>query len=237
MLNPTEIQKNVLEKIRSGKVEMRSRAYFVVRSALVGVAAFLVFAVALFTLSFIFFSIRESGVQLLLAFGPPGVFTFLTLFPWVVFFLCLALLVLLGEVMRRSTIAYRLPLVRLFGGILGGALVVSALLLLTPLHAALLSAADHDHLPLLRPPYEHIHAPHPEHGIYRGEIVTIGTSTFVIAHQDTDHEPDEGTWIIVPPAAFDLRTLSPGQKVFIAGPLEGTSTVRAFGIRVMLPPL
>ncbi|MBU6214533.1 hypothetical protein KGM48_01690 [Patescibacteria group bacterium] len=230
------IQKKVLDKIRAGSVGMRSHAYFVARASLIGITAGLVLIFSLFVLSYVFFSIRESGTHLLLTFGAHGVATFAALFPWAFFILCLLLLFFLGEMIRRHTSAYRLSLIRLFGGILSGSIALSALIMLTPLHSSFLSAADHDRLPFLKSWYDQIHRSHTDRGIYRGTVVTVATSSFTIAHNETDPDSDEGTWTVEPPTNFNIRALAVGEKVYVAG-TAAAGTIRAFGIRVVPPRL
>lgn len=230
MLQEPDIQRSVLEKIRAGGVSMHSRAYFALRAVLAGAIALCVFAGALFVLSFAFFSVRASDVRFLLEFGEQGLATYVTVFPWLSFLLALALLLAFEFVVRRFTSAYRFPLLRIFLWILVVGTLGSMLIGLTPLHASLLSAADNNQLPVLGSLYEQMHDSHVDRGVYRGDIVSIAESYFVMAHNDTDRDSDEGSWNIVPPAGFNLRTLSVGEKVYVAGRLRN-GVVYAYGVR------
>ncbi|MHB0865331.1 MAG: hypothetical protein ACYC1Y_00260 [Minisyncoccota bacterium] len=232
MLPENDIQKNVLEKIRAGGVSMRSRAYFMRRTALLGAAAALVLLGALFMLSFVFFSVRESGVGYLLEFGEHGIGTFVTLFPWTSLTLFIACIVILEMLVRRFSFSYRFPLLRIFLWILVVGILGSTIIGFTPLHASLLSAADRDQLPLIGSWYEQIHDSHVEQGVYRGSITSIAATYFVIAHNDTDRDSDEGTWPIVPPTGFNLGALATGEKVYVAGRLLN-GVVYAYGIHVI----
>lgn len=235
MLSPTELEKKVLDTIRSGKIGMRSRTYFILRTLLIGVGAASILLLSLFVLSFIFFSLRESGIHFLLEFGSPGLALFFGLFPWPLLALSASLILATEVILRHTTTAYRFSAVRLFGSMLAGVAALGFLLLVTPLHPTLLSAADKDTLPLLKPWYAQVHIPHTEHGIYRGDILHLSTTTFMITYNDHDRDSDRGTWIIIPPPTFDLTTLTPGEKVFVAGYLESSTTIQAFGIRVVPP--
>ncbi len=114
---------------------MRSRAYFLFRAALAGAAALLVLAGALFMLSFLFFSVRESGVGYLLEFGEHGIGAFVALFPWTSLLLFVAFVILLEVIVRRFSFSYRFPLLRIFLWILIIGIVGSTLIGFTPLPA------------------------------------------------------------------------------------------------------
>ena len=232
MLPENDIQKNVLEEIRKGAVLMRPRIYFILRAALIGIAAFVLLLAALFILSFIFFSIRESGVQFLLEFSEQGLATFVTLFPWLTLLIVFALFVLLEALLRNFSFGYRLPLLRIFLWLLVVGLVGSTLLGFTPLHTFLLSKADNGELPLLGNWYESIHDSHQDKGVYRGAVTSIAPSYFTISHSDNDRDTDEGTWSIIPPDGFDLGQLSIGDTVYVAARVRG-ATIYAYGIRIL----
>ncbi len=232
MLNENDIQKKVLEKIHTGNVAMHSRIFFILRAVLIGVIAVFVLAISLFALSFAFFSIHASGARFLLEFGSQGFVTFVTLFPWTILFLFVVLLVVLELVMHHYTPAYRFSLLRIFLWVLCISVVGSTLIVFTPLHSFLLHEADNARLPLIGPLYERVHDSHLGHGVYRGAITSLATSTFIISRNETDRDTDEGSWSIVPPAGFDLGTLSVGEKVYVAGRLQN-GTVHAYGVRIV----
>ncbi|MHB8660562.1 MAG: hypothetical protein ACYC75_01285 [Minisyncoccota bacterium] len=232
MSQEPDIQKNVLEKIRRGEISMRSRIYFILRATLIGVVAVLALVGSLFMLSFVFFSIHASNIRFLLEFGERGLLTFIALFPWISFFIFLFLLIALEFLVRQFTSAYRFSLLRIFLWILIVGIAGSTLIGFTPLHSFLLSEADKGQLPILGSWYEQIHDSHQDQGVYRGDITSITGAAFVISHNDADRDSDEGTWTIVPPAGFDLSTLSVGEKVYVAGRLQ-SGVVYAYGIRVV----
>ena len=232
MLKEPDIQKSVLDKIRAGGVPMRSRSYFILRTVLVGLAGAVLLAGAFFALSFVFFSVHESGVRFLLEFGEQGLTAFITLFPWTSLLISLALLVILELLMRQFTPAYRFSLLRIFLWVLVIGVAGGTLLGFTPLHPLLLSAADNDQLPILGPLYEQVHDSHIDRGVYRGNVVSVAESYFIISHNDTDRDSDEGVWNVVPPEGFDLGTLSVGNKVYVAGRLQH-GVVYAYGVRVL----
>jgi hypothetical protein len=232
MLKENDIQKSVLEKIHGGNVSMHSRTYFLLRTAFLTLIALSVLAVSFFMLSFVFFSVHESGIRYLLEFNEHGLVTFVSLFPWFSLIFFIVLLIVLEFVVRRFEFTSQLPLLRIFLWILIVGIVGSTIIGFTPLHSSLLGRADNDQLPILGSWYEELHDSHQLEGVYRGDITSITDAEFVISHNDTDRDSDEGSWTIAPPAGFDLTQLSIGEKVYIAGRLQN-GTVYAYGIHIV----
>lgn len=229
MLQTNNIQEKVLEKIHAGDVAMHSPAYFFFRTLLIGTAAVIVLTASFFILSFVFFSVHESGVRYLLEFSEQGLLTFVTLFPWLALLISLALLIVLEAILRNFKFGYRFPLLRIFLWLIILGAVGSTLLNLTPLHSYLLSAADNDQLPFIGSWYEQVHDSHQAQGVYRGDVTAIAEASFVISYNDTDRDSDDGAWNIIPPTGFDLTQLSIGDKVYVAGHLRN-GIVYAYGI-------
>ena len=224
------IQEQVLEKIRSGAISKRPRVYFIMQLLLIVALSIITLFFSVFVISFIVFSIHESGEQFLLGFGKQGMFTLLKLFPWSMLLLVVVLLVLFESLVRHFTFGYRVPLLRIFAYVAGGALCGGLLLTLTPLHTFLLNRADHDTLPLLGELYEQVHDSHKTQGVFRGSVISLAASLFVIAHNDMDQDADDGTWIIIPPITFDMDTISLGDKVYVAG-IGSQGIVHAYGVQ------
>lgn len=229
------IEHEVLEKIRAGEVRKRPRLFFVAQVALLGALAALALALSIFALSFILFSVHESGEQFLLGFGQRGLATLIALFPWRTLALVAAMLVALEWLVRHAKFGYRVPLLQIFLGIAGIAVLGGVLLNFTPLHAFLLDQADRGELPVIGFAYEDLHSPHQEQGVFRGEISAIASTSFTIAHNDQDRDTDDGTFAVVPPAGFDLSSLSLGDRVYVAGTLQD-GIVYAYGIRLFPLP-
>lgn len=226
MLPENDIQKNVLEKIRTGEVSMHSRSYFTFREILIDGGVVLVSVLSLFVLSFLFFSIQQSDQQYLLTFGGKGTLAFLELFPWLALLLSIALLISLEALLRHFTFGYRLPALRLFLFAILVGIAGSVVVGLTPLHAYLLGAAEQERLPgVISSLYNQALNSEASRGIYRGTVISLSDSQFVIVYAD-----GVTSWIIVPPDGFDMRTLSLGDRLYIAGQPED-DLVYAYGIR------
>ena len=228
-----EIQKKVLNRIRTGNARMHSRAYFHVRVVFTLAVAILTFAVSTFVLSFIVFSVHESGEQFLLGFGGRGVLTFLALFPWLTLIFNIALLFLLEWLLQSYKIGYRFSLLAVFIAIFVISVVLAAIVDLTPTHSILLDRADRDQLPVIGEMYDNIRDSHQAQGVYRGTIASINGNEIVITHHDNDHDADDGTWTVMLPQA-DTPQLALGDRVYIFGSATG-NVVQAYGIRVLSP--
>ncbi len=230
MSNNPDIKARVFEKIRSGEVSMRPRFLFTLRVIGTATLALLALLVAIFTLSFVVFSVHESGEQFLLGFGARGLATFAAIFPWLPLIVAVALLFVLEALLHTFTFGYRVPLLRIFLWVLLAAAAGTFLVGLTSVHSYLLDRADHDELPVLGPLYERIHDVHTQQGVYRGMITAFTNTGFILAHDDVDRDADESSWQIIPPHRFATSTLSIGERVYVAGRFAN-GFVYAYGIQ------
>lgn len=230
MSNKPDIKNSVLEKIRSGEVSMRPRALFTLRIAATAALTLLTLLVSVFVLSFVVFSVHESGEQFLLGFGTRGLAVFTTLFPWIPLLVAAGLLIALEALLRSFSFGYRVPLLRIFLWIIVVAALGTFLFGLTSVQTYLLDRADHAQLPILGPLYERVHDSHVDQGVYRGTITAFTSEGFTISHDDVDRDSDEGTWTIVPQQGFATSSLAIGEHVYIAGRLVH-GVVYAYGIK------
>lgn len=232
MSNNLDIKNTVLEKIRKGEVSMRPRAVFTARVIATAALALLTLLVSVFVLSFVIFSVHESGEQFLLGFGTRGIAVFASLFPWIPLLVAVVLLFALEALLRTFSFGYRVPLLRIFLWIILAAAAGTLLVGFTSVHSYLLDRANHDELPVLGPLYEQVHDAHAKHGFYRGTVAAFTADGFIIIHNDIDNDADEGQWTIVPPPSFATSTLSVGERVYVAGRFTN-GVVHAYGIQVL----
>ncbi|HEV3245376.1 MAG TPA: hypothetical protein VG102_03385 [Candidatus Paceibacterota bacterium] len=227
------IQQNVLERLKRG-VPMRSRAYFIVRLTVLAITSLLVLALTAYVLSFIVFSLHESGEQLLLGFGLRGVQTFLILFPWLPAIVDVLLIVFLDWLLQGFAFGYRVPLLVLFCVTLAASGVIAAVINGTAFNGHLLDLADRGDLPILGQAYENIRGSHRDAGVFRGTITMIDGDQVTITHDDQDHDADDGTQNIVLPPGYATSSLSIGERVFVLGTPTGP-VVQADGMEEMSP--
>jgi hypothetical protein len=105
--------------------------------------------ISISVVSFVFFSIHESGEQFLLGFGKKGIITFLSLFPWSALVLDVLLLLFLQWILQGFRFGHRFSLLSLFLGVFLFSSVLGGAVALTPFHAMLLEQADHGELPVV----------------------------------------------------------------------------------------
>ncbi len=141
------ISDKVINKIRSGDIKMKPKAYFVLRTALLVLGILVLFLFIVYLISFITFSLRSSGIWLSPVFGFPGIKILFGSLPWVLILITVVLIVLLEIFAKQFTFIYRKPiiyslLVIILVVFLGGFLIDK-----TPFHPNLFWKAQEGHLP------------------------------------------------------------------------------------------
>ncbi|MDR3571671.1 MAG: hypothetical protein P4L81_05780 [Candidatus Pacebacteria bacterium] len=228
------IRENVLERVK--RVPIRSRAYFIARIALSAIVSLFVLALSAYVLSFIAFSLHESGEQFLLGFGIRGIQTLFVLFPWVPTIADILLVIFLEWLLQGFKFAYRIPLITLFAVVFTMSGVLAAGIYSTPLNGQLLGLADRGNLPLIGQAYEDIHNSHHDAGVFRGTITAITGDQITVSHNDYDRDLDDRALTIALPAGYATSTLSIGEQVFVLGTPNGP-VVQADGMEEMPPPV
>jgi len=89
---------NIIEKLKSGKIEMRPKWHFALRSILLILLTILTLILILFLASFLLFHLKRSGIF----FGP---------LPFVMFLLMIVFVALVEFLINRYAVAYRKPVV------------------------------------------------------------------------------------------------------------------------------
>jgi|SRR5579872_555950 len=140
-----ESQENILGKIKTGEVKMRPKFYFVSQAVLLGIAAVLLFLIAIFLVSFIMFLGRTGHNS--------NVHLFLKTFPWILIVASLLLTAILIFILKRYAFAYRWPLIFLPIAVIGIILIASLVAEFYSFHEKLESYAMHRHVPGLAPFY------------------------------------------------------------------------------------
>ena len=74
--------KDIMEQIKSGKIKMRPKSYFIAGSILLGGSLAVIFSLALLFLSASTFHIRTTHPMSFLRYGQKGGLAFIQLFPW-----------------------------------------------------------------------------------------------------------------------------------------------------------
>ncbi len=229
------IQQAVLDKVRGGEIHRRPRSYFVMRVVATVVVSVLLLVASAFVISFILFSLHESGEQFLLGFGLHGIEVFFILFPWVPTLFTIALLFLLEWLLQGFKFGYRLPLLNIFLGIIGISIVLGVLINFTPLHEILLTSADKNELPIIGSSYEHIFDSHENEGFCEGVVVSTSQTSFVVYHDDHDYDRDDGMFTVQIPPNSGLMLPHIGDDVLVFGDPEPRGYIEAEHIQMLTP--
>lgn len=104
------IKEEVLKKIQSGDIEMKSKAYFALKTFGIVVGALFALGTLLYIVSFIMFALRMSGATTLHSFGLPGVLILFSSLPWMLILLAGLLFVVVEVLGRYFAFVYRRPL-------------------------------------------------------------------------------------------------------------------------------
>lgn len=215
-----KIRQQVLGKVHSGTVHIKSHAHFVVRAGLTVILSFFSLFISALVLSFIAFSVRESGELFLLGFGVRGLLIFVTLFPYLPFLIDVVIIFALQWLLSGFSFGYRFSVLSLFGIVFGTSAGLGLLLYLSPIHSALLWEADRGSLPIFGGLYEHLHDSHHEQGVYRGVVLGIQNDRLILGHNDGDTDIDDGMrTVLLQPGDADKYYV--GQHIFILGTSTG----------------
>lgn len=234
-----DLKENVLQEIRSGKLHMKPRYYFLLQVIILIAIAATIFILAALLLSFLLFSIKVSGNLFLLGFGLKGFEAFFMLFPWKTFAIFTALLIILEAVIKKFKFGYRSPLIYLIAGILGLIIASGIVIAFTSFHRTLFERAREHRLPVVGNYYVHVKRVPRERGILRGTVISIDKNIFVVKSDDNqsdkDDAPKELYKKVVMPLDFDVsEILRVGDKVFVAATTT-RGDINAYGIKKILP--
>jgi hypothetical protein len=217
-----ELRDQVLSAIKSGHVKMRPKWHFVLRAALFATGAILLFLVLLYLVSFIIFSLRQTGVWFVPLFGSRGWFVFFRLLPWLLVLLAIIFAGILELLVRHYSFAYRKPLLYSVVGIV--VIVAIGGVLTFPLHRAPFRSARENSLPFAGPLYRGFGLQR-FNDVHRGTVTAISTDGFILE----DVGGETSSVMITPrthlPLGSDFET---GDLVIVFGNQSGT-VVDAFG--------
>lgn len=213
------IKANVLEMIRGGRVHIRPKFYFAARFIITILVALLALGISVFVVSFVFFSIHESGEQFLLGFGGRGFLTFLFLFPWTAIILDIIILFLLEWLIQGFKFGHRVSLLTIFLYIFVGSTIIGFLINFTPIHKTLLKLADQGSLPIIGEMYESLHDSHMDQGIFRGNVISKQGNEIIIMRDDKDRDGDEINRTVTLPPNSPIFNI--GDSVYIFGSSTG----------------
>lgn len=224
--NQKSLKETLLEKIKSGEMKMRPRAYFILKTILIVGGSLLVGGLAIFLISFISFHLRLSGIWYLPGFGFRGLGIYLRLLPWFLIFISLFLILILEILAKRFSFVWRRPIVYSLLLIIVVALIGGFIITKTSFHPGLFLQAKQGKLPLIGPVYRDFGMPRFQ-DVHRGVVEELIENGFLLRKADDELL----TVILVSGTRFPFeKEVRQGDTVVVMGERED-STVRAFGIR------
>jgi len=223
--NKKSIREKVLEIIKSGKIAMRPKWHFIFRAALFISGTAIVLLALLYLVSFIIFSLRQTGLWFIPVFGSRGWFEFFTSFPWLLIVFAVIFILLLETLVRRYSLAFRRPLIYSILGIILIVIIGGAIINQTPLHRNLLRYTEENRLPFAGGLYRTFGFQQSRNTVV-GNIIEINKDGFIIQGRR-----NKNTSIVVNrQTRFPFGTdFAEGDTVVIFGKRNG-DIIQAFGI-------
>jgi hypothetical protein len=221
------IQENILTAIETGRVKMRPRWYFVVRTTLLIVGVILSVLALLYLASLIMFVLHRTGVWFAPAFGPRGLREFLFDVPWVLVLLVTIFIILVQLLVNRFAFSHARPLMYWALGIIVLVLVGGFIINQTSVHQGLFRQAQNDRLPFGNDFYRKFGSRPPTSNIINGQITNLQPDGFIIL------TPSQEILQIIlsPKTRFPIgNDLEIGDRVVVAGDRNG-NIIMAFGVR------
>jgi hypothetical protein len=213
----------IINTIKSGEAKMHSRAYFAAQAALVVLGAVLLFLLILFLATFIVFAMQEDGGFFAINFGPVGWGVFFTSFPWIMLLLSLALVLILWILLRRYSLVYHQPFLYVLLVLI---VTISLSYLFIPassIHGGIYRYLSRNPIPLVSGVYDFETTPVSD--VYRGQVVTISTSSFILAN-----DFGRTSTVLVSPG----NNINPGSYVIVFGHRVATATIQASGMETIV---
>lgn len=109
MLNQKNIKNSILEKIKNKNIKKIPKIFFNLKGFLFALAIIIFFSLLLFLVSFIFFTLKVSGLWYLPIFGWKGVGLLIKNFPWILILLIFIFIIIIEILIRRYRVSYRRP--------------------------------------------------------------------------------------------------------------------------------
>lgn len=219
--------KNIIEKIKKGEIKMKPKWHFALKTLLVILSTIVASLFILYLISFIFFSLRLSGLWYLPKFGFRGLGPLLFSLPWLLLLSAILLIVVLEILVRRFSFVYRRPILYTVLGIIILVLLGGFLINKTHMHPALFQRAEKGHLPIVGPMYRGYGMPNLE-DVHRGVVSEITDDGFVLQDQN-------GQLFTVSTSSTRFPFKQKIQKddaVIVLGKAENDS-IKAVGVRVV----
>lgn len=219
-------KQNILNKIKSGEIDMKPRWYFVFKGLLLVLGLISMSLVVVYLISFILFALRQSGVGFAPAYGFRGLSMFVIGSPWLLILSSGFFLLLLYVLVSRYSFSYRRPLLYSMIGVVSLVLLSSLVIGQTGAHRDFKGYAERNNLPMFAHMYQNIESDRPDN-LTVGTIEEVRNDGFII-------KTDKGeTLQVIIDGDTRYRpgyTFANNEKVFVFGD-KVDDKITAFGIR------
>lgn len=222
------IKNEILKKIETGEIHMKSKAYFLVKLALLIVVVVLITLISVFLLSFTIFSMSLDGSLFLVRFGGTGLYNFIFTIPWYLFAIDVFLLIVLDILIKSFKFGYKNPIIYLFIGTFFLITLVSTLINLTPFHQNVMVEVQKKKVPFLPSIYSGVKSDVQKPGTYKGFVSSIRGNRFTYTFSAGLNKEKIVAEVVTSVNVEDY--LKEGDLVFVAGSLEN-GEIKAYGIK------
>ncbi len=227
----TKLKDTILAHIQNGTLTMKPKWQTVLIGLLYLCGIVLVTLVSIYLLSFVLFTLRETGLWWMPGFGGMGLVFFITHSPWLLISVTLLFLLILYVLVRHYGHNYRQRTIYVLIGTVLIAILGGAILDYLAVHDHMRRMVDQERLPGLAPLYRHPSENRPR-DITPGRIMIISEEAITIENPDGRYLVDISTARI--PQRYTPHI---GDQVMVFGPVTSSSTISARGLRPLPPPL
>ena len=221
------LEKNILNKIKTGEIDMKPKWHFVLRGVLWAASTILVALIAIYFLSFILYALRESGLVFAPLFGWSGIVLFIVSSPWLLVGVVGVFLATLYLLVSHYSFSYKKPLVYSMVGLVLFVIILSSLLQVTNFHGRAGDFVNRHAVPGFTSLYRGVGERSPRDVTY-GKVSEISDMTFNLTTVSGD------VYLVKLSERTKLprhTKLHEGDAVFVFGPnTEGG--INAFGVRL-----
>ncbi len=228
--NQIDIKDKVLEQIKSGKIGMRSKSYFLAKLMLLVFVTILTTLVSIFLLSFIIFSSNLDGSLFLVRFGGSGLYNFLLTLPWYLLVVDIFLLLFLDLLLKSFRFGYKSPVLYLFIGTFIVITILSTTINLTSFHQNIMNRLGQEKVPYVPNIYSGVGSENQKPGTWKGYVGAINGNSFKFRYVKGITGEFGDAEVFAVSEITVVGKLAEGDLVFVAGNILD-NRIMAYGIK------
>ena len=222
----SKFTERVLTEIKSGKVKMRPKVHFLLKTMLVVFSAIAISLFVLYVMSLITFAMRLNGSWFGPEFGMRGLGIFLASIPQLLIFISIVLIVVLEILVRHFSFGHRLPILYSLLAVILFAPLGGFIIDKVGLHTKIFRSSENGRAPAVVKFYHSCCAPELKEA-HRGMVRDVTTTELTIENS----QGEIVSVFITPDTRFPLGTgIEIGDEVVVMGDYA-SGTLQAFGIR------